>query len=64
MKRRPLFLLSLAIVAAALLQAMFAPASPSDEPPSDRPDGIVCSACGPIPTGFAPRPTWPLDAGR
>jgi hypothetical protein len=54
MKRRPFLALSLLIVAAALVQAAFVPASTPADFRSNVPPGTVCTVCGPIPTGVCP----------
>jgi hypothetical protein len=64
MKRRPFLALSLLIVAAALVQAAFVPASTPADFQSDVPPGTVCTVCGPIPTGVCelPRVTEALSS--
>ncbi len=54
MKRRPFLMLALVIALAALVQAASVPASTSADFESDVPPGMVCTACGPIPTGLTP----------
>jgi hypothetical protein len=56
MKRRPFLALSLLIVAAALVQAAFVPASTPADFRSNVPPGTVCTVCGPIPTGVCELP--------
>jgi hypothetical protein len=56
MKRRPFLALSLLIVAAALVQAAFVPASTPADFQSNVPSGTVCTVCGPIPTGVCELP--------
>jgi hypothetical protein len=64
MKRRPFLALSLLIVAAALVQAAFVPASTPADFRSNVPPGTVCTVCGPIPTGVCelPRSTFDVSA--
>jgi hypothetical protein len=60
--RRPFLLLAGVIGAAALLHAMFSPASSPADFDSDLPPGMVCTTCGPIPTGVCPLPLAPDSA--
>jgi len=49
MVRRPILLLSLLLVGAAVVQAAIVAVSPSDAATSqDEDNGAVCTACGPI----------------
>jgi hypothetical protein len=68
MKRRPFLTLSLAMAVAAIVQAMLSAASPTvAESRGQLPPGMVCTACGPIPTSFrgldAPLVTLPDAEG-
>ena len=54
MKRRPFVFLTLLFTAAAAVQAMLSPASTPSDFEGDLPPGMVCTACGPIPTGDFP----------
>ncbi len=61
MKRRPFTILALLILAAAALQAALGPASPpiAESAGDALPEGMVCTACGPIgqPTPNSPLPS-------
>jgi hypothetical protein len=54
MTRRPFLILSLVIGAAAVLHAMFSPASTPADFESKLPPGMVCTTCGPIPSAASP----------
>jgi hypothetical protein len=54
MQRRPFLLLAIILAVSAVLQALFAPASPPANFDGKLPNGMVCTTCGPIPSAFAP----------